>query len=234
LRLWNPTSHSQPVWLQKGELKGFIDKIAFSADDLTLVTNGGQTISQLEITLWDVSSGKKQIIDEDGSAAMSPDGKIVAVKTRDNKVSVLDVASRKELAVYETPSISSGYDSFVALSANGELVALKVEGTLHLWDFKLGKLVASLGQSEIVTALFSPDGKTLASGSSDGTAELWDLTSKTKLALLYGHSASVRSVAFSPDGKTLATASEDQTIKLWDATPRTDSAKTEAFLPMAG
>jgi WD40 repeat protein len=225
LKLWNPTSHSQPVWLQKGEQTGFIDKIAFSPDDRTLVTNGGETIYQCEITLWDVPSGKKQVIDEDGSAAMSPDGKLIAVRTRDNKVSVLDVASRKELAAYEAPSISHSYDSFLALSPNGELVALKEEGTLHLWDLKLGKRVASLGQSEIVGASFSPDGKTLASASPDGMAELWDVTSKTKLGLLYGHSKSVRSVAFSPDGKTLATASDDETIKLWDATPRTDSVK---------
>lgn len=68
----------------------------------------------------------------------------------------------------------------------------------------------------LTSVAFSPDGKTLVSGSKDNTIRLWDIQSQKETATLTGHSDSVLSVAFSPDGKTLASGSVDNTIRLWD------------------
>jgi WD40 repeat protein len=71
------------------------------------------------------------------------------------------------------------------------------------------------GHTNPVNAVaFSPDGHTLASGSSDHTTRLWNIP----FGLLTGHTDTVKGVAFSPDGHTLATGSDDQTVRLWDTT----------------
>ena len=71
-------------------------------------------------------------------------------------------------------------------------------------------------QNVILSVSFSPDGKTLASGSDDKTIKLWDLATGKELQTLSGHQDEIYSVSFSPDGKTLASGSRDKTIKLWD------------------
>jgi WD40 repeat protein len=70
----------------------------------------------------------------------------------------------------------------------------------------------------VLSVSFSPDGKTLASGSFDNSIKLWDITTGKEIRTLQGHSNFVDSVSFSPDGKTLASGSYDNTIKLWDIT----------------
>ncbi|MEH2395791.1 MAG: hypothetical protein V7K21_30510, partial [Nostoc sp.] len=82
----------------------------------------------------------------------------------------------------------------------------------------IGNLLQTLtGHSNCIRSVaFSPDGQTLASGSSDNTIKLWDVRRGNLLQTLTGHSGWVRSLAFSPDGQTLASGSDDDTIKLWD------------------
>lgn len=62
----------------------------------------------------------------------------------------------------------------------------------------------------------SGDGQTVATGSYDGTVQLWDLGTGQLKTILAGHFGAVWTVAISPDGQTLATGSEDKTIKIWD------------------
>ena len=92
----------------------------------------------------------------------------------------------------------------------------------------------------VQSVAFSPDGRTLASGSWDHTIRLWDITTGQHLKVLTGHTLTVWSVAFSPDGLTLASGSQDETIRLWNIatgaqiatlTGHTAPVKSVAFSP---
>jgi len=72
-------------------------------------------------------------------------------------------------------------------------------------------------EGQVSAVAWSPDGKTLASGSSDKTVKLWDLATGKLFATLQGHTETVYSVAWSPDGKTVASGSFDKTVKLWES-----------------
>lgn len=88
------------------------------------------------------------------------------------------------------------------------------------WEYLRSECDASLAKFHAGAAVtkiqVSPDGKTVAVATSDGTVGLFDSATRKRTGTLKGHTNAAYWLDFSPDGKTLATTSRDFSIRLWD------------------
>ena len=104
----------------------------------------------------------------------------------------------------------------IAFSPVGQYLA--VASGIGVWMYEVATsraLMLMPTASGVSSVSFSPDGSTLASGSWDGTVQLWDVVTGEPIATLGGRESSGSSVSFSPDGATLASGSLDGTVRLW-------------------
>ena len=69
---------------------------------------------------------------------------------------------------------------------------------------------------EVSAAVYSANGRILASAGEAEAIRLWDRESGDLIGTLPGHSQRIVGLAFSADGKWLASSSTDGTVKLWD------------------
>ncbi|NJN98304.1 MAG: hypothetical protein HC875_31555 [Anaerolineales bacterium] len=73
---------------------------------------------------------------------------------------------------------------------------------------------------EVISVAWNPDGRQLASASSDQTVIIWDVVTGKLKTRLRGHTRTVASVAWSLDGQRLASAAEDHTVIIWNVAAR--------------
>ncbi|MFB8797536.1 MAG: hypothetical protein U7126_25650 [Microcoleus sp.] len=160
--------------------------------------------------------------------SVSPDGKLVASASADQTVKLWNNKGKLLKTFNHSDSVTS-----VSFSPDGKTIATGcADRKIRIWQVDndqsaipsgIASLHATLeGHSDIVTSVsFSPDGKTLASGSHDNTVKIWNVASKKLLQTLKGHKDWVLGVKFSPDGQTIASASADKTVKLWNREGKT-------------
>jgi len=102
------------------------------------------------------------------------------------------------------------------------LVSASLDRTARLWRWDpktlRGELIAELlGHSgPLHMARFSPDGRQVATASSDKSVRLWDGVSGAPIRTLNGHAHTVFAVAYSSDSKRLFSASRES-FRMWDA-----------------
>jgi WD40 repeat protein/transcriptional regulator with XRE-family HTH domain len=149
------------------------------------------------------------------SAALSRDGKLLAIGTANGEVRLLEAATGRSLRIYRghfdcVRSVTFNHDSTLLASGSDDQ-------TVRLWETATERCVRVLEghESWIWAVSFSPDGKLLASGSDNQDIYLWDVNSGQQLKTFAGHESRVYAVTFSPDGTLLASGSEDRTIRLW-------------------
>ncbi len=96
------------------------------------------------------------------------------------------------------------------------LVLMGAASPVHSTEAKKPLLVLKGHKDWVTSVAFSPDGKTVVSGSEDKTIRIWSIESGMNVRTLRGHEAGVSAVTFSKDGKRIVSGSWDKTLKIWN------------------
>jgi WD40 repeat protein len=180
VKIWD-ISEKQERATFKGN-KGRINFLAFSVGGQTLASGSGN------LFLWDVNEGKKKMshnmLVTCHLGAFWPDGKLLVFTTPSSwSVDQPHTAGVITLMNPETNATIAQFEGHsnrihgAALSSDRMLLA-SASKEVKVWDLKEKREVFSvISHRQGATAVaLSPEGRTLASGSVDGTIKLWDLS----------------------------------------------------------
>jgi WD40 repeat protein len=215
-----------------------LNSVSFSPDSQTIVlsrNNGTVNFWSRKGTLLKTLNAHSSNVND---VSFSPDGQMIATAGEDKTVKLWSRNGKllrtlellkpiSGIGINGVNSVSFSPDSQTVVAAAGDAVILwrrdgkLLETIVHPDSRNADGKIPPKGGYFISNVGFSPDGKTIAAASWDGTVKLWsrDSTGLKTFELfktLKGHSDRVTRVSFSPDGKTLASASADTTVKLWD------------------
>ncbi len=116
-------------------------------------------------------------------------------------------------------SVFAGCDEFLG---SGPVTGTNVQQTAGKVPASIDrKIMTFLGHTDDVKSVaFSPDGKHVATASSDKSVRIWSIKAGKQIKKLTGHDSVVLDVVFSPDGNRIAASGgfTDPTVKIWDVT----------------
>ena len=228
-RVWEVSKdESPPAWLLSNEphppviLQGHeVDRklglgyATFSPDGQYVITAmaGDHTAR-----IWSSSTGAQLAIlgheDRIHYAAFSPNGRYVVTASADHTARLWDISQGNLIGEIEGGSCRG----VAGFSFNGQRKIKISNNIANVLSTLEGDVLTTLDGhgDDICHAVFSPDGKCIATGSLDNTARVWDASRGDLLAILTGHDDIVCHTVFSPDGRIIATGSWDNTARLWE------------------
>ncbi len=227
-----PVERRPMLALDSGGHTAFVKHVFFTPDADRVIT----VSEDKSVRAWDVLSGEPVYTvrlpagpDIEGTpfgAAMSPDGKLLAVggfPLGRGKFGVpfylLSVATGELVAI-----VDGAKDSIRSLgfSPDGKRIAVgSVDGVLQVYDLPSKKWVfRALAHTDAVDQVrFSPKGGLLATIGYDKEIKIWELTNATNFAAqMKLTEEKPNDAAWTSDGKTLAVGCTDGTVRLYDGT----------------
>lgn len=191
IKVWN-LSNGEEIRTLKWQVKvyyGFY--LAFSRDGQILVTSSGDDYVSLSAVAFNLTIGEeiwaknwKDGMDSVYSMGVSPDGESLATFHISNStIKLWNIYTGTEIST--VAKNSTGYNCLV-FSPDGKIIATggceceseddsSEPGTIELWNLDTTEKICPLlgHSSEVYSVTFSPDGKTLVSGSDDSTVKIW-------------------------------------------------------------
>ncbi|HEY7424697.1 MAG TPA: WD40 repeat domain-containing protein [Gemmataceae bacterium] len=213
-----------------------INSLSFTADKTLLSLADDKTLR-----FWNVKEGRERsrltLKEPVPTAAVSPDGRAVAVTTYSNKqksVRFWDATNGKPFKDWKDWGGPKNPSPAVQFTPDGKTVLISTKDGVTVWDPRAGKCIQTLPGRRASHFAFSPDGKTVASLGGplengfqmESMVQVWDLATGKPHAANRPENGLLNptdGLAFSPDGRTLVSASgnvsaseNDQNIHLWD------------------
>ncbi|MGW8250937.1 MAG: WD40 repeat domain-containing protein, partial [Anaerolineales bacterium] len=193
-------------------------QVTFSPDGKHLLRTGES------IQWWDTETWTELLAFPGTAAAISPDGRRLAIGAADGSLRLVDAVTGEEQFALRG-SLSEPIEG-ILFSPDGSRLVGHDYSNAEVWDANTAQKLFSVLGSIGFKAVFTPDGTRLITSGQDGTAKVWDVESGAELFTLAG-SGSIYNLALRPGCDNLlgwceaylATASRDQTTRVWDISP---------------
>ena len=211
VELFDPKTRRAALTLRPDD-GGRFTSLGASADGAVLAAGDGRG----GITAWDGTRGNRLFVHAVHTAvvavAVSPDGGRVASVDRSRVVRVWASPDGRPLWSKRMPASVVGLlfspdgATLLEWGSAGSALRSSSHGTL------LHRLPSPRGDLD---AVFSPDGRLVATAGRDHNGRLWFARTGNLYRVLPGHLRPLTAVAFSADGSEVATASADADARVW-------------------